>query len=1450
MCVLSDSHPNIISYKEYFEVSAPPSQHVAGPWNAAAWKGAQPGARGGGAASTLYIIMSYAEGGDLESRIKAQQALGQQQRRFCPFPEQQIIDWFLQTALALKHIHDRKILHRDIKTQNIFLTKMNLVKLGDFGIAKDLATTMAKALTQIGTPFSLSPEICQEQPYDNKSDVWALGVVLYEMMCLTHPFNGTTMKQLIMNIVRAKYTPPPAGVYSKPLCDLLGFLLQRSPKARPSINQLLRFPFIQQHIGRFLSSHKIQEEFSHTILHGGAAGSLLAAGRAAMVPQQPPQPLLQAKNAVEAHAQAQLLAAQQQQQQEADRARDAQHRAALIAQQQAQAQAQAAAQQQKALAIQRAKMLAVQEAERARQAQAAMLRAQAEAAAAQRQKAEAAAEAKLRQQREAMQKEKEKQMARDAANRREAQRRADERAKQDAREREQMREAKLERDRDRAEAACLVPPPRRAQAGARVSPARPPWVGVIDEPAAGAATAVDGDSSIDGPHSHRGAQHDHNRESGASDREQEQQQQQREREREQREHERERERQQREQYGRERGREHRHRQQLLQQQQQQQQQQQAAGRPQQQPPQLRQRHSSERSAAPDGFAPTMVRPSPRDPRGELQFRQQQLHHLQQQQQQQACPSMQRASSVAELNSNRSDAHNGSGGGGGGMESRSEKAAKQRAHEEQLALARKAYFEERKLLERRQKNLMDEGAGVAAVVGEGGAAANRDDMPVGGGGAGRGMNRAASEAVFDRPSSAAGLRKQQQQQRESVPPLEQAFPPRNAAAAAGAAGRKGSAPSQPAPSSSPPPSAAAAPAARRSDDKPLSKAEAMAAKEEELARLRIEYFEERKQLQARKQKQLEEAGLVPVSTSPPAAKPAPAVVAAVAAAPHPAPAVVADASAPKATAKASRAEQLARDRALYFQQQRQKVAADSPEVTMLHGHEPHLPSRASGGSGSAHSSPPSSPAAPVDVESGSSSGADDDSGVVVGVQASRASVAHEAEACIDELASNTHSCEEMLQLMATMREVVKPRDNAAAAAANSRKASRAASPTSASADDTTDASDDLSVEIDEEEDYQIPPATDPATETDDDELGEDDSTEVTELRGAVSDLSMSGQFSIDPAVLSEHAGSEGGESLDGESDGEGESIEPATEAEENAQDEFEEHCADEMRDAVAQALKQKTDDDDDRAAERPDEAADSEDHPHSADDSVDVDLHASAARASSGSRSPTGQSGLYNASATLPPHRIPVITASGGSHYLAAPTSGPTVSSAHPPLHPAHAQAESSGPAASSAVLSTTQSFPNGLLGSLPAAPAAPAPAAPAASASTSPDPSSYKVESLRQFLSEKLGDDLLLEIYRLLRRNLAHQGSDPPVTTVYSHDGSASAQASPNTTMSAAQIAAASAAGGGLQSARRGSMSSLMVGNVNIRELLYGSGLLAGQTKYISLIQQLIQAEQQLYGQL
>lgn len=113
------------------------------------------------------------------------------------FPETLLLNWISEIMLALDYIHNKKILHRDIKCSNIFLTSNNTVKIGDFGISKVLENSNEIAMTFIGTPYFMrfqsniinilitySPEICQNQPYDYKSDVWALGCVMYELCCL------------------------------------------------------------------------------------------------------------------------------------------------------------------------------------------------------------------------------------------------------------------------------------------------------------------------------------------------------------------------------------------------------------------------------------------------------------------------------------------------------------------------------------------------------------------------------------------------------------------------------------------------------------------------------------------------------------------------------------------------------------------------------------------------------------------------------------------------------------------------------------------------------------------------------------------------------------------------------------------------------------------------------------------------------------------------------------------------------------------------------------------------------------------------------------------------------------------------------------------------------------------------------------------------------------------
>ncbi|TDG95839.1 hypothetical protein EPR50_G00244730, partial [Perca flavescens] len=153
--------------------------------------------------SSLYIVMEYCDGGDLMKKINMQRGVF--------FTEEQVVDWFVQICLGLKHIHDRKVLHRDIKAQNIFLTNGGMkAKLGDFGIARMLNNTMELARTCVGTPYYLSPEICESRPYNNKTDIWSLGCVLYEICTLRHPFEGSSLRQLVSKICRGRYSPAPS----------------------------------------------------------------------------------------------------------------------------------------------------------------------------------------------------------------------------------------------------------------------------------------------------------------------------------------------------------------------------------------------------------------------------------------------------------------------------------------------------------------------------------------------------------------------------------------------------------------------------------------------------------------------------------------------------------------------------------------------------------------------------------------------------------------------------------------------------------------------------------------------------------------------------------------------------------------------------------------------------------------------------------------------------------------------------------------------------------------------------------------------------------------------------------------------------------------------------------------------------------------------------------------
>jgi len=185
--------------------------------------------------------MDYAEGGELFNRIAKTRKAGQN------FSEPQVVRWFTQASLALKHLHERHVLHRDLKSQNLFLTASGRLRIGDFGIAKVLDSTAAFAKTTIGTPYYLSPEICQERPYSWGSDIWAMGCILFEMAALRVPFDAANIRALVTKITRGP-TPALPSRYSPELQRLCGELLQREEKRRPSSTDVLRYPIVQAEI--------------------------------------------------------------------------------------------------------------------------------------------------------------------------------------------------------------------------------------------------------------------------------------------------------------------------------------------------------------------------------------------------------------------------------------------------------------------------------------------------------------------------------------------------------------------------------------------------------------------------------------------------------------------------------------------------------------------------------------------------------------------------------------------------------------------------------------------------------------------------------------------------------------------------------------------------------------------------------------------------------------------------------------------------------------------------------------------------------------------------------------------------------------------------------------------------------------------------------------------------
>merc|ERR1712054_634451 len=166
------------------------------------------------------------------------------------FSEERVLTWFCEIASALRYIHSRSVIHRDLKSGNIFVSENESLRIGDFGLARNVGHGLSTARSQEGTDSYMAPEMLFGKPYTQKVDVWSLGCILYEMCTFTFMWElpgllGVQVSASKDEIEEIRRALP--SKYSKELSTLLGRLLHPEPSYRPSIEKVLRKKFLRKY---------------------------------------------------------------------------------------------------------------------------------------------------------------------------------------------------------------------------------------------------------------------------------------------------------------------------------------------------------------------------------------------------------------------------------------------------------------------------------------------------------------------------------------------------------------------------------------------------------------------------------------------------------------------------------------------------------------------------------------------------------------------------------------------------------------------------------------------------------------------------------------------------------------------------------------------------------------------------------------------------------------------------------------------------------------------------------------------------------------------------------------------------------------------------------------------------------------------------------------------------
>lgn len=182
--------------------------------------------------------MQYFTEGDLADKIRLHADNNDH------FSEPTVWKYFSQILYATKYLHDNGIIHRDIKTSNLLVTKLGNLKLTDFNTCKTIGNNLKCSLrhTQIGTPYYMSPELINHSKYNYKVDVWSIGCVLYEIILLKQAFKCNHIGRLMINIRSGNFNPIKGNIvrkYSVDLLKLINVTLETNENKRPTVYDLL-----------------------------------------------------------------------------------------------------------------------------------------------------------------------------------------------------------------------------------------------------------------------------------------------------------------------------------------------------------------------------------------------------------------------------------------------------------------------------------------------------------------------------------------------------------------------------------------------------------------------------------------------------------------------------------------------------------------------------------------------------------------------------------------------------------------------------------------------------------------------------------------------------------------------------------------------------------------------------------------------------------------------------------------------------------------------------------------------------------------------------------------------------------------------------------------------------------------------------------------------------------